>query len=102
MRSPARIQSAVNKGSPTRKSYVAAAAVGFGPVSSLEDKVDPIYTNKDPIGAAQKERLDAGSMTSVTKGTKIPFFFTMTLNGPGLSGGLAEPNSATRKSQGSG
>jgi hypothetical protein len=42
-------------------------------------------------------------MTSVTKGSKIPFFFTMVLHGTGVPGlQNVEPNSGTKKNGGSG
>lgn len=36
-------------------------------------------------------------MTTVVKGSRVPFFFSMNLKGPGLQG-VEEPGSGTRKS----
>lgn len=66
------------QGSP--KSYKPS----FQVASAKEDIVDPIYKNKDPISTSVKERVDdGGSILSVKRKKKVPFYYTMQLKGPG-------------------
>lgn len=56
----------------------------FTVASAKTDTIDPIYKNKDPISASVKERVDdGGTILSVVRKKKVPFYYTMQLNGPG-------------------
>jgi hypothetical protein len=50
----------------------------------VDDKVDAVYENVDPIGVTNKLRSDQGSANTVIPGRKdAAFFFTMGLKGSG-------------------
>ena len=50
----------------------------FQVASAKADTVDPIYKNKDPVSTSIKERVDdGGSILSVVRKKKVPFYYTM-------------------------
>ena len=52
--------------------------------SAAEDIPDPIYDKNDPINASVNQRIKEGSFLSIVKNKKSPFFYPLTLSGPGL------------------
>ena len=92
-RSPTRPPTAANAGKAPPKFTPESRSPGkrnfkpnFEKPSAEHDIVDPIYENKDPIGTSIKQRMEQGSVMSLIKpkDKAAPFFFTMTLVGPGL------------------
>ena len=69
--------------SPGKKSFKPS----FDVPSAEHDVVDPIYENKDPIATSVKQRMEQGSVMSLIKPKDkvAPFFYTLTLVGPGLT-----------------
>lgn len=74
------VRKSPSPGAGSPKNYKPSFAVA----SAKTDTVDPIYKNKDPISASVKERIDdGGTVLSVVRKKKVPFYYTMQLNGPG-------------------
>lgn len=65
-------------GSPSKK-----FKPDFAPQSATEEVDDPIYSNKDPVAVSMKQRLAEGSILSVVRVKKQPYFFNLKLNGKG-------------------
>ena len=52
--------------------------------STLNDIIDPVYENVDPISVTSKTRQQAGSVsTQISGGKKDAYFFTLGLTGSG-------------------
>jgi hypothetical protein len=67
------------------KSGIKIFKPNFEQASAVEDTIDPIYENKDPISVSIKQRCEVGTFLSVKKSAKAgpTFFFQMELTGPG-------------------
>lgn len=76
--------------SPGKRSF----KPNFDVPSAEHDTVDPIYENKDPISISVAQRMEQGSVMSLIKPKDkvAPFFFTLTLVGPGLEGNSGSPD----------